>query len=205
MIGDAGGFGVSFLPNGDQRYQRERPGATPLGGGAGRAPIQEAVQVLNMRVPRVLGGAPISPFALLDRGMGSGSGGVNEAQLNQLMRTLGLIPDAAMGASAPGGPASPALTGAPSPFAVQSTMRPMSAPSGGAGVGISAATGSSDPGSLGGAMPPPPRARVQPGAARQVEVSAPSGPSMPGEAGQDSEALWDLARRQREAMMGLAY
>jgi hypothetical protein len=156
--------------------------------------VQEAVQVLNMRVPRVLGGAPITPFSLIQGGGGMGSNALQAGQLEQLMRTLGLLPGA-MQATAPGDPTQPVLTGAPSPFAAQS--RPMGlSPDGtfpgrppagrGAPVGITIGATAPAPGLQTGQGPAPP-------------------PSMPGEAEQDSQALWDLARRQREDMGRVAY
>ena len=109
MMGQGDGFGVSFLPNGDQRYQRPQD---PYGA-TGRAPLQEAVKILSMRVPRVVGANPLAPLALLNA---PGGGGLQPGQLEQLMRTLGIGPSMQTGETPTTG-AGPTVGGAPSPFA----------------------------------------------------------------------------------------
>jgi hypothetical protein len=77
------GFGVSFMPNGDQLYKR--PGDPQ--GFAGRAPVQDPIKVLQMRVPRVVGANPLAPLSLM-----GGRGQLPEGLLEQLLRTLGAGP-----------------------------------------------------------------------------------------------------------------
>lgn len=194
-----GGFGVSFLPNGDQRYLRpgQQPGQTSAG-----APLQDAIKILSLRVPQVLGANPLTPLALLTA---PGGGGMGTDQLLQLMRTLGVSGDG-MEAQAPSAAAAmagggPSIGGAASPFAVQS--RP---------------TGSQE-GYLGGNRPPAGGAPM-PGGPYIPSMTA-GGTAAPGggllQTGQeppasaarwappDAEQYWDLARRARESMGRVAY
>lgn len=63
-------FGVSFVPgqNGDQM---ERPGP----GGAQPTPVQEAIRILSLRLPRFFsGGSPIAPMPLLQSPGGAALG-----------------------------------------------------------------------------------------------------------------------------------
>ena len=186
MIGQGNGFGVSFLPNGDQRFQR--PQDQP--GGTGRAPLQEAVKILSMRVPRVVGANPLAPMALLNA---PGGGGLQPGQLEQLMRTLGIGPQMQTG-EVPTTGAGPSVGGAPSPLASMQGLMPTAQGSGGPTGGLvnvsAGATGS-------GSDAMPPSGLAQP---------APSAPTMDsGGGGDDSAALWELARRQRESMGRIAY
>lgn len=71
------GFGVSFLPGGDASYTKPRPEATQ--------PLQEAIKVLSLRVPRVVGASPLAPLALLQ---GQGGGGMPSGLLETLLRNL---------------------------------------------------------------------------------------------------------------------
>ena len=71
------GFGVSFLPSGDQRYTRT--------GQAETNPVQEAVKILSLRVPRVVGATPMAPLALLS---GQGGGGLPSGVVETLLRAL---------------------------------------------------------------------------------------------------------------------
>jgi hypothetical protein len=87
-------YGVSFLPNGDQRYQR--PGT------AGASPVQEAIKVLSLRVPRVVGSTPLAPLALLT---GQGGGGAPSGVVETLLRAL----------APPQSPATPPVAAVPSP------------------------------------------------------------------------------------------
>ena len=182
MIGQGNGFGVSFLPNGDQRFQR--PQDQP--GGTGRAPLQEAVKILSMRVPRVVGANPLAPLALLNA---PGGGGLQPGQLEQLMRTLGIGPSMQSG-EVPTTGAGPSVGGAPSPFASMQGLMPTAGAGGPTGglVNVTAG-GSAGPGAS--TMPPP---------------AAPAAPTMPsGGGGDDSAAMWELARRQREGMGRISY
>lgn len=176
------GFGVSFLPNGDQRYQRPED---RMGAAGGRAPLQEAVKILSMRVPRVVGANPLAPLALLQ---GQGAGGLQPGQLEQLMRTLGIGPSMQTG-EVPTTGAGPSVGGAPSPFASMQSLMPTA---GGAAPTVSVTAGMTDPGANAAPPPPPP----PPGAATGGTSMAPE---------DDSASLWELARRQRESMGRIAY
>jgi hypothetical protein len=169
------GFGVSFLPNGDQRYQRQD------GTGGGQGPLQEAVKILSMRVPRVVGANPLAPLALLQ---GAGSGGLQPGQLEQLMRTLGIGPSMQSGQAAMG--AGPSVGGAPSPFAAQSSLMPTGQTGGPTGGLVNVSAGANQ-----GGTPPPPG------------LAQPAAPM--GGAEDEGGALWELARRQREGMGRPAY
>jgi hypothetical protein len=179
MIGQGNGFGVSFMPNGDQRFQR--PQDQP--GGMSRAPLQEAVKILSMRVPRVVGANPLAPLSLLQ---GQGAGGLQPGQLEQLMRTLGIGPSMQTG-EVPTTGAGPSVGGAPSPFASMQSLMPTASNTPTVSVTAGAREGE-------GTMPPP------------AEPPQPAAPTMPsGGGGDDSAALWELARRQREGMGRIAY
>lgn len=176
------GFGVSFLPNGDQRYQRPQDQA----GGLGRAPLQEAVKILSMRVPRVVGANPLAPLALLQS---PGSAGLQPGQLEQLMRTLGIGPQMQTG-QVPTTGAEPTVGGAPSPFASMSSLLPTAGGGGGPMGGLVNV-------SAGGEAAPP----AAPGPGTPPSPSAPPLGGTP----EDSGALWELARRQREGMGRIQY
>lgn len=92
-------FGVSFLPGGDAKYAREGNSAT--------APLQEAVKVLSLRVPRVVGASPLAPLALLT---GQGGGGLPSGIVETLLRALAppveappvaAVPQPGLGVNAP--------------------------------------------------------------------------------------------------------
>jgi hypothetical protein len=109
-----GQFGVSFLPN-QGGMDRERPG-----GGSATEPIQQAIKVLSLRLPRVLGGGAFAPAGLLQGGgsMGNPFAGVGPMQGRPLPGGLpgGGGPPLGGGAGSPGG-GSPFGGGAGNPFA----------------------------------------------------------------------------------------
>lgn len=179
------GFGVSFLPNGDQRYQR--PG---LGGGApgGLAPIQEAIKVISMRVPRVVGANPLAPLALLG---GQGAQGLPNGLLEQLLRTLGAGPRMQEDPGA-GDPNSLGVGGAPSPLASSSGLMPSTYGSS-LPVNVTAGARGGESPDLGASTLPMPDAPTQ--APAPVEGPSPS----------NSADFWDQARRQRESMGRISY
>ena len=183
MIGQGNGFGVSFLPNGDQRFQR--PQDQP--GGTGRAPLQEAVKILSMRVPRVVGANPLAPLALLNA---PGGVGLQPGQLEQLMRTLGVGPQMQTG-QVPTTGAGPSVGGAPSPFASMQGLMPTAGGSGGPTGGLVNVTAGAN-----AAPPQPPPAGAPLGAPSLGGGGAPE---------DDSASLWELAQRQREGMGRVAY
>jgi hypothetical protein len=113
------GFGVSFLPNGDSRYQRPGEDTNP---GSNIQPVQDAIKILSLRVPRVVGANPLAPLALLQ---GRGGGGLSEGLLQQLLRTMGQMP--ATNAGGPrAGVGGVGVGGAPSPFAAPEGAAPAS-------------------------------------------------------------------------------
>jgi hypothetical protein len=66
-------LGQSFAPLGNDPMQQARPGGAP--GGPGGA--QQAIKVLNLRMPRVAGAGAPAPQALLE---GAGSAGLPQQQ-----------------------------------------------------------------------------------------------------------------------------
>lgn len=138
MIGnDGGGFGVSFLPGGDQLYKRPEEAQGPLG----RAPLQEAIRILSLRVPRVVGANPLAPLALLGS---QGGAGLQPGQLATLMRTLGVQPDLQLGDA--GGGMGPTVGGAPGPTAPGSSLMPTGQGGGGPVGGlVNVSAGSTEP------------------------------------------------------------
>jgi hypothetical protein len=120
-------FGQSFMPGADEETGVERkPGA---------APIQEAIRVLSLRMPRVVGAGGISPQPLLNS---MGAGGLNvQGGLEQFLQMLfGQMPGQG-----------------------SQQMQPMSAPGAMPGQ-MPGAGGMQAPGMGAGAAPPP---RVVPG------------------------------------------
>lgn len=65
-------FGLSFVP-GQQADQTRKPGAP--GAGAAVSPIQQAIQMLSLRLPRVTGAQGLAPGPLLNAPGGGGFGG----------------------------------------------------------------------------------------------------------------------------------
>lgn len=73
------GFGYSFMPgqNGDQAQQRPQAGGGP----------QSAIQMLSLRLPRVLGAQAMAPGALLNS---QGGGGMPDPMLQAILRLAGM-------------------------------------------------------------------------------------------------------------------
>ena len=118
-------FGVSFQPGtaaqGPQRGQGPGPGALPA---------QEAISLLNLRLPTRAAPTALAPQALLQSPGGAGQPGAVGASAEALMRLkrlLGLLPQAAPG---PGRPNEEVMGsdrgGAPSP--VLQALQALSAP-----------------------------------------------------------------------------
>jgi hypothetical protein len=134
-------FGLSFLPFQQAGEQRDR---------ASVEPIQQAIKVLTLRLPRVLGGGAPAPASLLQGGgsMGNPFAGVGPMQGRPITAPL---PSPSPAAPSPSAGPSPYGGGAGNPFARQAAD-PMSqaimALVGGAGGGFGA--------------PPPPIARPTP-------------------------------------------
>jgi collagen type III alpha len=111
-----GQFGVSFLPG--QSNGMDRNGQ----GGNATEPIQQAIKVLSLRLPRVLGGGAFAPSGLLQGGgsMGNPFAGVGPMQGRPLPPgglPGGGGPPPGGGAGSPGGGGSPFGGGAGNPFA----------------------------------------------------------------------------------------
>lgn len=76
-------FGVSFT-DAFQNQPQQQPGfGSP---GAGAAPFQSAVQLLSLRLPRVVGANALAPAPLLQ---GQGAGGIPPDLWSQLMQYFG--------------------------------------------------------------------------------------------------------------------
>src|SRR3990167_3121185 len=88
-------YGFSFLPNGDGAYRKPQSGGSPL---------QQAIQVLSLRVPRVVGSTPLAPLSLLTS---PGGADIPEGLLRRMEQSLS-------GANAPTQPPVASL-GAPPP------------------------------------------------------------------------------------------
>jgi hypothetical protein len=182
------GFGVSFLPGGDASYTR------PTSGNA--SPIQEAIKVLSLRVPRVVGSTPLTPLALLT---GQGGGGLPSGLVETLLRSLtppaGTPPVASvptqqtqgqapsMGLGTAPQPVQPSILGAPSPMA----GAPAAAPQGfSAPPTVSVTAGVKEPSSDQTYTPPAQPPIPDPSLTRQGDQSA--------------QDLYDLSRRMRGRM-----
>jgi hypothetical protein len=113
-------YGVTFLPQGDALYRKGDGGAT------GTAPLQEAVRVLSLRVPNVIGNNPMAPLALLNA---PGGKDVPAGLLQQLLRQQGVMGQQPAPGSDVGGPEP--QTGpdtAPSPSGSEIASAPVSSP-----------------------------------------------------------------------------
>lgn len=182
------GFGVSFMPGGDSMYRRQRPGQQ---GPSSVAPMQEAIKILSLRMPRVVGANPLAPMSLLG---GQGGGGLPEGLLQQLLRTQGMQP--ATNAGGPmSGPGQIGIQGATSPF-MQGEGSRAAGYGPGAAPPVSVTAGLNDPGAAG--APPPPS-----GAPQLSQPPAPTGGG--GVMDESAPDLWELARRQREGMGRISY
>ena len=205
-------FGVSFLPGGDAQYKR--PQGTS-------APLQEAIKVLSLRVPRVVGANPLAPLALLT---GQGGGGMPSGIVETLLRALTPPESAPPVAAIPGPmtpqapaptlagpmvpqPAVPSMLGAPAPSSAPAApllpaVRPQvsGAPS--------AMRAMAPPPMAAMASLPPPSITI---GAREPEMTAPPPPATTyappsedlvnreGPERSLAELLWSLGRRQRQA------
>lgn len=160
-------FGVSFLPGGDAQYQRGQDGSM----GPGGVPVQQAIKILSMRVPRVVGQSPLAPLSLLT---GPGGQGLPPGLLDNLLRKqmalapAGGVPQAIVPPSLPSMAPSAAPSAMPAPPAIPAGVPPMAAPP---------AMGMASP-----VVPPPPMAPVISGAPSPQSQPAPPGvpaPSVP--------------------------
>lgn len=91
-------LGRSFAPNSDQMSQRPP-------GGAGQSPVQEAVRVLSLRLPRVVGASAPAPGALMGGMGGQGlAGPTSNPIVQQLMQMILGGQTAQQGGAIPGLP-----------------------------------------------------------------------------------------------------
>lgn len=75
--------GVSFQPGGEQQQQQQNGNGRTSGGGG----VQEAIKILSLRLPKVLGAQAAVPMPLLTS---QGSGGTRvDAIVNQIMSRIG--------------------------------------------------------------------------------------------------------------------
>lgn len=105
------GFGVSFVPGGGSADPQQ---AQPGGPAAGAPPVQRAVQMLSLRLPRVVGANGMAPGPLLNApgAMGQPGAGLNGAANNPLL--MALLQLAGMGGNGMGGNGQPGMGGMPS-------------------------------------------------------------------------------------------
>ena len=132
-------LGVSFIPSGDEGQQQ---GAMGPGAAPGVPPLQSAIRLLSMRLPRFGGGmspASMAPGALLGGQGGAAMGGAGslEAMLRALFGLGGPAGAPSMGAppmpkivpgEGPGRVAAPGDGTIPGGFKPQPTFQPSPAP-----------------------------------------------------------------------------
>jgi hypothetical protein len=151
-------YGVTFMPQGDAVYRKDGGADT-----AGVTPIQEAVKVLSLRVPKVLGNNPLAPLALLTApGGGALPAGMLEALMRQrfgpaaeIMGQPNLTPPPAQTPQAPVTPPPASVSTSPP----QSAPPPVPQP-------VVAGTGASEPPPVG----PPPVAQPFSGVASPAQM-----------------------------------
>jgi len=108
-------LGLSFAPGQDEMTQRQN------GAGPSTSPIQEAIRVLSLRMPRVLGASSPAPAALLSGPGSQGLGGhPGNPIIEQLLRAL-------LGGQTSGGP----MDGLPGGAMIAPPMMPGPGPMGG--------------------------------------------------------------------------
>lgn len=82
----ANDFGLSFVPTDQGTQQPGRPGGLP---GGGVPPIQQAIQMLSLRLPHVLGAQAVAPGPLLTSAGGGGMNvGAGGGSLEAILRML---------------------------------------------------------------------------------------------------------------------
>lgn len=91
------GMGVSFVPNGQgDPMNRQQPGQA-----SGAPPLQQAIQMLSLRLPRVVGANALAPGQLLNAP--GGMGGSGNPLLEALLRLAGMGGSFQGGQGGPGG------------------------------------------------------------------------------------------------------
>ena len=106
-------FGLSFVP-GQPKEAGSPSGGGPLGQSS---PVQQAIQMLSLRLPRVLGAQGLAPSALMQAPGGAGLGA--PPQLEQILQALfgfGLRSPSLAPSGLVGGQAPPMRPSAPPPL-----------------------------------------------------------------------------------------
>lgn len=112
-------FGVSFVPD-DQNLQQGKAGASR----GGMTPTQQAVKLLSLRLPRVVGGSPIAPAPLLQSQGGRGMPSPDSIASQVLKNVLPTNQTAPAGPAAPSVP-QPDAIGMQAPNASYSDNKPL--------------------------------------------------------------------------------
>jgi len=103
-------IGISFSPGQSDQQQQQGTGGSP----SGAPPLQQALQLLSLRLPRVLGANALAPSALLNASGASGLAGPRDVSLEQwLARLFGHGGFVSNGWAGSGGLASHSPTGTP--------------------------------------------------------------------------------------------
>ncbi len=110
------GMGVSFVPGG----QGDPQNRSQQGEASGAAPLQQAIQMLSLRLPRVVGANAMAPGQLLNAP--GGMGGSGNPLLEALLRLAGMAGGGGMPSGMP--------NQAPSPMAFGSAPMPRFNPGG---------------------------------------------------------------------------
>lgn len=107
-------IGVSFQPGSEQNGQSPNGGSKPSSGSG----VQEAIRILSLRLPRVLGAQGVAPMPLLTS-QGSGGNPRVDQIVNQVLARAG------MGSPSPMRTEGPSFSGAaPSQFPTQAPWSP---------------------------------------------------------------------------------
>lgn len=101
--------GVNFQPGAQDREAQPNSGSRPSGSSQG---VQEAIKVLSLRLPKVVGAQAVSPSALL-QSQGSGGNSRVDSIVQSVLQKF--FPQATQG-QAPGAPTAPSVM-SPSPAA----------------------------------------------------------------------------------------
>lgn len=117
-------FGVSFVPS--EQNMAQRPG----GSRAAVSPTQQAIRLLSLRLPKVLGGSPIAPAPLLQSQGGAGMPSPTSVAQQVLKRVLPTDQTAQASGAVPSAAPSPEQAAAPS-AQIPSQTSAMQAPSAG--------------------------------------------------------------------------
>lgn len=169
----ANGFGISFVPGAQDDPTRVNGNGRP---GAPKNPVQEAIQVLSLRLPKVYGAQALAPAPLLTSPGGMGQPGAKGNVTAQALAQLGGVPMPAQASPV----SAPVLSGGPYTDWMRQE-RSLSSSGSGSGPSFGNHGGGSTPSAS--APPPAPPAPPRPPAIVPGEISgAPGSPvvTMPG-------------------------